>query len=138
MQFTLATIALFAASAFALPATQAAPVATATISFINDQSGAHAPIVAPLDGTTVNLYNALTGTPVGVPNQVLASSAQLIAYPQNVDCTIKNLGGTVLGELTARKTYVKLNAALPNTPALVNLAGATMQCTANGKVSREE
>ncbi|KAK7189715.1 uncharacterized protein CC84DRAFT_1176709 [Paraphaeosphaeria sporulosa] len=121
MQFTIATIsALFAATSCALPAAQGA---TATVSFINDQTGAHAPVVAPLDGTVINLYNVLIGTPVGVPNQVIASSAQLIDYPQNVDCTINGINGGQLGQLNARQTYVLLKSGG------INLDGATMMCT---------
>ncbi|KAF9737148.1 hypothetical protein PMIN06_001908 [Paraphaeosphaeria minitans] len=125
MQFTMATIsALFAATACALPAAQGSSApATATVSFINDQTGAHAPVVAPLDGTVINLYNVLTGTPVGVPNQVIASSAQLINYPQNVDCTINGIDGNQLGQLTARQTYVLLQSGG------LSLDGATMTCT---------
>ena len=129
MQFTIATIsALFAATAFALPAPQgsSAPV-TAIISFINDQSGAHAPVTAPLDGSVINLYNVLTGSPIGVPNQVFASSVQLIAYPQNVDCTVNDINGNQIAQLTATHTYANLNTPASN--HLVNLDGATVECS---------
>lgn len=126
MRTTIATIAaLLMATASALPSPQStsgpAP-ATATLSFINDQTGAHAPVTAPLDGTVINLYNVLTGTPVGVPHQVFASSVQLIAYPQNVDCTVTGIGGNQLAQLTARHTYATLQAGG------MNLNGATLAC----------
>lgn len=124
MQFNIATIsALFAATACALPAAQGSSAPQmATVSFINDLTGAHAPVNAPLDGTVINLYNALTGTPVGVPNRVFATSAQLIAYPQSVGCTITELDGTQLGQLTARQTYAVLQSGG------MNLDGANMTC----------
>lgn len=132
MKSTLVTIStLFVATALALPApapqggATAAP--TATISFSNDQTGAHAPVVAPIDGTVINLYDVLTGTPIGVPVQVLASSAQLVAFPQNVDCTITDINGNVIGTLTAQHTYVDLDGT--NTAVPINLAGATLECT---------
>jgi hypothetical protein len=124
MKYTIATMsALLAATACALPAPQGSSApATATVSFINDQTGAHAPVAARLDGTVINLYNALTGSPVGVLNQVFASGAQLIAYPQNIDCTINDISGTQLGQLTARQTYATLQTGS------TNLDGASLTC----------
>ncbi|KAK3217027.1 hypothetical protein GRF29_1g1765516 [Pseudopithomyces chartarum] len=136
MQFTIATVALFASTVLALPAP--APVSTsATISFINDQSGAHYPVIAPLDGSVIRLCDVLTDSTISGPNGIQASSAQLIAYPQNVDCVISGSSGTTLGELTATRTYEKLNK-LAQGVALVDLNGASIQCTNGGKVYREE
>jgi hypothetical protein len=130
MQFTITIVsALFAATAFALPAPQNTAANTVTISFINNQSGAHAAVTAPLDGSEVNLYNVLTGSPVGVPDQVKATSAQLIAYPQNVDCTITDITGALVGQLTATHTYVNLAGNPVVGTTLVNLDGAVLNCT---------
>ncbi|KIV98613.1 uncharacterized protein PV09_09605 [Verruconis gallopava] len=130
MKPTFASIlAIFTATVSSLPTSQNAPASTqtATVSFSNDQTGAHAPVVAPLDGTIINLYNALTGTPVGVPVQVLASSVQLVQFPGTVNCVITNISGQVIGTLTAEHTYADLDGTSSAIP--VNLAGATMQCS---------
>lgn len=132
MQFTIATIAMFSSTVLALPYP-----ATTTISFINDQSGANAAIVAPLDGSTINLYNRLAGSPIGRSYQILASSAQFTHFTQNAACIISGISTTALGELNAKRTWTKLNPLNQPGVALVDLNGATMRCTATGNYKRQ-
>lgn len=146
MQFTIATIALFASTVLALPAP--APVQSATVKFTDEMTGFSGNVVVPLNGNKINLYNSLAGTPVGpkIPGarvggpqyRVLASSAMLvIPYPQNAACIVSGISTTVLGDINARKTHTNLNPLVQGFP-LIDLNGATIKCTPTGKAKRQD
>jgi hypothetical protein len=139
--FTMKTTFAIISALFAASTTLAAPAGgpqypptsapatsqTATVSFINDQSGANAPIVAPLDGTVISLSNALINTSLGASGQVLATSAQFVAFPQGAACAITAANGQIITNLNDQKTFADLDGN-PNAAVPVNLAGATLTC----------
>jgi hypothetical protein len=100
---------------------------TATVSFINDQTGANAPIVAPLDGTVISISGALISTPLGASGTVLASSAQFIQFPQGAACAITAADGQIITNLNDQKTFADLDGN-PDAAVPVNLTGATLIC----------
>ena len=133
MQFTITAItALMAAStAFALPAggPQAPPAQTATVSFSNDQSGRNAPVVAPLDGTTVSISQYLASTPIcgNGSGHCEASSAYFVAFPQGANCAITAADGHLIAGLDAQRTFADLDGN-PAAATPISLDGASLRC----------
>ncbi|KAE8375286.1 hypothetical protein BDV26DRAFT_268220 [Aspergillus bertholletiae] len=112
-------------SAVPLEARQAQQV---TFALSNDQSGAYAGVTFPADGTDKSIKALYGGTSVGASGSVLASSAQLTAFPQSIHCTLWN-NGVALGTFTADHTYVDLDGN-PAVAIPVNLDGGIINCSA--------
>ena len=90
MKTTFAALSILAASTLAAPA---APAARQTIfpkisvSVINDQSGASAVATVVADGTVFPILTLFGGSAIDIYGTVTASSAQLVAFVDNVFCS---------------------------------------------------
>lgn len=131
MQFTIAAITTLLATsgAVARPAggPQAPPYQTATVSFSNDQSGRNAPIVAPLDGTTISISQYLADTPICAGGHCLASSAYFVAFPQGASCAITAADGHLIAGLDDQRTFADLDGN-PAAATPISLDGASLRC----------
>ncbi|KAL5358581.1 hypothetical protein BJX96DRAFT_45217 [Aspergillus floccosus] len=98
-----------------------------TVALSNDRSGAYAGVSIPADGTDKSISALYGGTSVGASGSVLATSAQLAAFPPTIKCVIVN-GGATIATLTAQKTYADLdgNPAVANP---VNLSNGVLRCS---------
>ncbi|PLB46348.1 hypothetical protein P170DRAFT_362060 [Aspergillus steynii IBT 23096] len=124
--FTAIVFSLLAASVFAAPVEERA--LQVTVSLANDQSGANAGVQFPADGNNRSIRTLYGNTPVGAGGTVLASSAQLTAFPQTINCVIRN-NGAVIATLTAQRTFADLDGN-PNAAIPVNLNGGVINCRA--------
>src|ERR1700712_440730 len=90
MKTTFAALSLLAVSALAAPP---APPARQTIfpkiavSVINDQTGASAVATVVADGTVFHLLTLFGGSAIDIHGVITASSAQLVAFVDNVFCS---------------------------------------------------
>lgn len=126
----ISSLALLATSVVALPngfvARQNPNEITFTI--INDQSGAQAAATIPIDGSTRG-FESLFGTSRLASNgQILATSSQLIAFPQGVDCVINDSTQGVVGYLSPSHTYIDLDGN-PNAAIPVDVSGDSITCS---------
>jgi hypothetical protein len=126
----ISSLALLATSVVALPSGFEARQSPNEITFtiINDQSGAQAAATIPIDGTTWG-FESLFGTSSLASNgQILATSSQLIAFPQGVDCIIFQSAKAVVGHLTPSHTYLDLDGN-PNAAIPVDVLGDGITCS---------
>lgn len=125
MKFTLATVLPFLAvtSAASFEVRQSNPV---TVALSNDQSGAQAGVTLQADGTDKTIPSLFGSTSVGAGGTVKASSVQLTAFPQSINCAITN-NGAILARLTAQTTYVDLDGN-PGASVPINLNNAVINC----------
>jgi hypothetical protein len=133
MKSFIAILACFAVTALAVPSgftkkpISARKAATVNINLANDQSGANGVATFTVDGLDYAIATSFAGTGIANAN-FKATSAQLNAFPQTpFTCSIKNAGGTVLGTLTAKKTYADLDGK-PNVLTVMNLKGGSVNC----------
>lgn len=115
MKSTFAVVlAFFAASLIAAP-TGSSPAIT--IQFANDISGRNADATLIADGNPNAVANLFAGSPIDNGGKIIATSAQLVNFPQGVFCVIKAFDGTVITNLNTDKTFADLdgnpNAAIP-------------------------
>ncbi|KAE8355682.1 hypothetical protein BDV28DRAFT_145870 [Aspergillus coremiiformis] len=128
MKTTFAVIvSLLAASISAAPLDARGP-SQVTLALSNDQTGANAGVTFAADGTDRSIKTLYGSTSVGTSGSVLASSAQLTAFPQTISCVIKNNGAQIT-TLTAQNTFVDLNGN-PASNAPINLDNGTVNCRA--------
>ncbi|KAJ6095971.1 hypothetical protein N7486_006717 [Penicillium sp. IBT 16267x] len=99
-----------------------------TFALSNDQTGAYAGATFLTDGTDKHLSNLFARTSVGAGGNVIATSGQLTAFPQTINCVLKNNGATIT-TLTAQHTYVDIDGN-PSASIPVNLNSATINCHA--------
>ncbi|KAJ5672039.1 hypothetical protein N7507_001166 [Penicillium longicatenatum] len=127
MQYIIALCSLFAIAVSAGPV-DIRSQHQVTFALSNDQSGAYSSATFLTDGTDKNVGTLFAGTSVAASGRVLASSGQLTAFPQTVNCVLKN-NGAYITTLTAQNTYVDLDGN-PSVSTPVNLSGATINCHA--------
>ena len=115
-------VGLFAATISAAPAI----TTTVTVQLTNDLTGASGTTTVVADGTERSISSLFGNSGIAVNGQVLATSAQLTAFPQGVFCIIQNAGQNV-GIFNFKKTFADLDgnpdAAIPQ-----NLSGAILNC----------
>lgn len=99
-----------------------------TFALSNDQTGAYAGATFSADGTDKQLSGLFAGTSVAASGSVVATSGQLTAFPQTINCVLKNNGATIT-TLTAENTYVDLDGN-PSVSIPVNVNGGTINCHA--------
>ncbi|KAI9929706.1 hypothetical protein ASPWEDRAFT_531408 [Aspergillus wentii DTO 134E9] len=128
MQFTITTVLSLLTASVAASPLQTREANQVTFALSNDQSGAYASVNFHADGTDQYLSSLFAGTSVAADGHVLASSAQLTAFPQTVVCTLKNNGVTI-DTLTAQHTYVDLDA-YAGSAYPINLDGGVINCWA--------
>lgn len=133
MKSVIATtlLALFSTS-LAAPSTSIAErdVTFATIALSNDQTGAYGSAQIPINGVTILINSAFANTGITQGGAFTASSASLVGgLANNPSCTIVGVvGGNVLGQLNAQKTYAKFGN--PNMLETVSLKTGAITCTA--------
>ncbi|KAJ5667588.1 hypothetical protein N7507_003452 [Penicillium longicatenatum] len=126
MQFTTTALAyLFAATGLAAP-TNGPPAYTATIQLANDQSGANANAVIPVDGVKRPVQELWGHTSLAKHGLVFASSAQLTAFEQTTVCTFTEELHHLTASLDAEDTYVTLGKPV------VDLCSAYVVCECEG------
>ena len=129
MQFTLAAVvACLAASVSAVPSSIAAKrtAPSVTLSLINDQSGRNANAAIVADGGANHISQLFHGSAVDdmtANHDILATSAQLIAFPQGIECTL-DLGATAF-YFDDQATFVRL---VQNINDPLNLSSAVFSC----------
>lgn len=126
----ISSLALLATSVAAMPSGFVARQNTNKITFtiINDQSGAQAAATVPIDGS-VDTFEGLFGTSSLASNgKILATSSQLIAFPQGFECTIFKSTNNVLGYFTPEHTYIDLDGN-PNAAIPVDVSGYSISCS---------
>ena len=79
-------------------------VPTASIQLANEQSGANANAVIPIDGTYRPVQELWGNTPIARDGLVFASSAQLTTFEQHITCTFSEEPRLSL-TLSADRTY---------------------------------
>lgn len=99
-----------------------------TFALSNDQTGAYAGKTFSADGTDKPLSSLFAGTSVGASGQVVATSGQLTAFPQSINCVLKNHGAAIT-TLTAQNTYIDLDGN-PSVSIPVNMNSGTINCHA--------
>lgn len=124
--FTAVVFSLLAASVYAAPVEERALQVTVALS--NDQTGANAGVQFAADGTNKSIRTLYGGTSVGAGGIVRASSAQLTAFPQTINCVIRN-NGVVIATLNAQRTFADLDGN-PNAATPVNLNNGIINCRA--------
>ncbi|KAJ5368031.1 uncharacterized protein N7496_007791 [Penicillium cataractarum] len=119
--------ALFSTIAYAAPAAEFGwkPL-TATVQLANDQSGANANVVIPIDGVKRPVQELWGNTAVAHNGLVFASSAQLTAYQQTTVCTITEEKPHLSATLDAERTSVSLGRPI------VDLCSAYIVCECEG------
>lgn len=125
MKSVLFFCSLLAASVSAAPIQSRQPQRV-TVALSNDQTGAYAGKTFPADNTDKRIQELFGSTSVGGGGHVQATSAQLTAFPENINCLIKKSGLTV-ATLTAEETYVDLDGN-PSTAIPVDLSHDTINC----------
>ncbi|ORY03031.1 hypothetical protein BCR34DRAFT_605359 [Clohesyomyces aquaticus] len=113
MKFTLAIAStLFATAITAAPSAIQArngKYPEATVSVINDITGAHAPITLGADGSEHRVGDLFTGTPIDNAGTILATSAQLTMFPQGVECSFYLPGGKPIILDSQAHTFAQLD-----------------------------
>lgn len=113
--------ALFSTIAFAAPSAEWKPL-TATVQLANDQSGANANVVIPVDGVKRPVQELWGNTAVAKHGLVFASSAQLTTFQQTTACTITEEKHHLDATLNAEETWVSLGRPV------VDLCSAYIVC----------
>lgn len=117
------TSALFSAIAFAAPSAEFGwkPL-TATLQLANDQSGASASAIIPVDGVKRPVQELWGNTDVAHNGLVFASSAQLTDFQETTVCTITEEKHYLEASLDAEETWVSLGKPI------VDLCSAYIVC----------
>ena len=118
----IATISFLAAFAAAQPSPP-----TVTLQLANDISGRNANKVITAAGNRYALSSLFAGTAVDNNGQIEASSAQLVAFPNHVQCAI--FKDRLISVLTQDHTYADLDGDSSKL-TVVNLNGAYIECNA--------
>ncbi|OOQ85161.1 hypothetical protein PEBR_27097 [Penicillium brasilianum] len=120
------TSALFSTIAFAAPAAEFGwtPL-TATVQLANDQTGANANVVIPIDGVKRPVQELWGNTAVAYNGLVFASSAQLTGFQQTTVCTITQEWPNLIASLDAEITSLSLGRP-------VDLCSAYIVCECEG------
>ncbi|KAJ5741198.1 hypothetical protein N7493_001070 [Penicillium malachiteum] len=126
MQFSITLLSLLPAALVSAVPLESRTLPEVTFSLSNDQSGANAGATFPVNGYDRSISDIFKGTSVAASGNVLASSAQLTAFPQNINCVLKN-NGNYIATLTAQNTYVDIDGN-PAVSTPINLNGATINC----------
>lgn len=126
----ISSLALLATSVAALPSGFVARQSPNEITFTitNDQSGAQAAATVPIDGSVATFENLFGASALASNGQILASSSQLIAFPQGVDCIIFRSARDVVGHLVPSHTYLDLDGN-PNAAVPVDVTGDSITCS---------
>lgn len=126
----ISSLALLATSVTALPSGFVARQNPNEITFtiINDQSGAQAAATVPIDGSVASFQTLFGTSSLASNGQILATSSQLIAFPQGVDCIIFQSAKAVIGHLTPSHTYIDLDGN-PNAAIPVDVSGDSITCS---------
>ncbi|KAJ5484813.1 hypothetical protein N7539_004801 [Penicillium diatomitis] len=132
MQFTVAAVAtaLFSTIALAAPAAEHGwKPQTVTVQLANEQSGAWANVVVPIDGVSRPVQELWSNTAIAAEHHglVFASSAQLTAFQQTTHCTITEESHNVDAKLDAEHTYHAFGGAP------VELCAALITCHCEGE-----
>lgn len=130
MQFTNAVtlaLTLFSASILAAPSPESAWGSAATIQLANDQTGANANVAVPVDGVKRSVEELWGHTSVAQNGIVFASSAQLVAFSQTVDCTITEYQPHLSATLNAEKNWASLGGG-----HAMDLCSAQVVCKCEG------
>ncbi|KAJ6088236.1 hypothetical protein N7486_009497 [Penicillium sp. IBT 16267x] len=129
MQFTTTTTALIfsllSSTGLAVPA-KGPPAHTATIQLANDQSGANANVVIPVDGVKRPVQGLWGHTSLAQHGLVFASSAQLTAFEQTTVCTFTEELHHLTASLNAKDTFVTLGKPV------IDLCSAYVVCECEG------
>ncbi|KAF2475357.1 uncharacterized protein BDR25DRAFT_301068 [Lindgomyces ingoldianus] len=130
MKFTLAIAStLFATAITAAPRiqkTRQVIFPDITVSVINDQTGLSAAVTVPSDGTVFPIPMLFGGTALDNNGNILASSAQLVTFVENVFCSF-NKGDLIIPINGKDKTFADLDGNKDAaTPILLN--EFTFQC----------
>jgi hypothetical protein len=128
MKFTFATLLPFMAVLAAASPLEARQWSQVTVALSNDQSGAYSGVAFLADDTEKSILSLFGSTSVGAGGTVKANAAQLTAFPQSINCVIKN-NGAIIGTLTAQHTYADLDGN-PNAAVPINLNNAKIRCHA--------
>ncbi|KAJ5901390.1 hypothetical protein N7504_007384 [Penicillium tannophilum] len=127
MQITTATALVFSLlSSTGLAAPKGPPAYTATIQLANDQSGANANVVIPVDGVKRPVQELWGHTSLAQHGLVFASSAQLTVIEQTTVCTFTEELHHLTASLNAEDTYVTLGKPV------VDLCSAYVVCECEG------
>ncbi|KAJ6032613.1 hypothetical protein N7540_003345 [Penicillium herquei] len=126
MQFSITLLALLPAALVSAVPVDSRTLPEVTFSLSNDQSGANAGATFLADGYDRWISDLFKGTSVAAGGNVLASSGQLTAFPQNINCVLKN-NGNYLTTLTTQNTFVDIDGN-PAVSTPINLNGATINC----------
>lgn len=116
------TVALFGATIIAAPISSI-PSTHITFSLTNDVTGHSAQATIPADGTFFGILSLFTKTNINEYGQIIASSAQLIQFEDDVSCSFN--AGEYIIPISGRKTFTHLGT---NTAKLVALNDFTVQC----------
>ena len=127
MKSIIAICSLLVASVAAAPL-EARDAPSVTFALSNDNSGAYAGVPFAADGTDKTISSLFGATSVASNGQVWATSAQLTAFPQTINCVLKNNGAT-LTTFTASHTYFDLDGN-PSAAIPVDLTAAVINCSA--------
>jgi hypothetical protein len=120
----------FAVVALAVPALTTPIFPSVTIQLANDLTGANAAAKLPADGAFHAIADLFDYTPINVNDssgeaRIIASSAQLIQFPQGVFCIIKENMNPV-GVLNFLSTFTHLTMAGNN--QLLDITKAHVNC----------
>jgi hypothetical protein len=128
--FIVASAALLATCATALPNPMAARHAPPEVTFAlsNDQTGHYASATVPINGDTITFSSLFGDSVLASDGHVLASSGQLTAFPQGVNCGLENYEGHWVTALTPENTYVDLDGN-PGVATPVDVTGYTISCS---------
>ncbi|GAM37253.1 hypothetical protein EIK77_000786 [Talaromyces pinophilus] len=126
----VSSLALLATSVVALPSGFVARQSPNEITFtiINDQTGAQAAATVPIDGSVAAFQDLFGTSSLASNGRILATSSQLIAFPQGVDCIIYQTTIDVIGHLTPEHTYLDLDGN-PNAAIPVDVSGDHITCS---------
>lgn len=116
---------LFASFSYAAPQYGATWKPTVTVQLANDQSGANADVVIPLDGVRRPVQELWGNTAVASNGLVFASSAQLTDFDQTAVCTFTEKP-RLHATLDAEKTWLSFGKSA------VDLCSAFIVCKCKG------
>ncbi|KAJ5166212.1 uncharacterized protein N7482_004993 [Penicillium canariense] len=128
MQLTYAAAlasALFSSVVLAAPSEAGRKPVTATIQLANDQSGANANVVVPVDGVKRPVQELWGKTAIAHNGLVFASSAQMTAFQRTTVCTFTE-ESRLTASLSGQKTWVSLGRPV------VDLCSAYVVCVCEG------
>lgn len=126
MKSSIALLSLLSAGLVSAVPIESRDVPQVTFALSNDQSGANAGVTFHADGSEKRIADLFKGTSVVTGGVVLASSGELTAFPQAINCVLKN-HWSVVTTLTAQNTFVDLDGN-PGVSTPINLNDATITC----------